>query len=122
MLVPSRGLVWECRRVPGGIELELTTSVTSVRVSDDVTVQVPAITRPGGEQDISAREFAFETATRSIEQIAKLLAGTMERVNPKKATVEFELDFSIESGELTALFVKGSGSGTLKIRLEWESL
>jgi hypothetical protein len=100
--------------------LETNTTVVPVRVSDDLTIQVEAVTG-GGEQDISAGDFAFETATQAIEQIATLLARTLDRVKPKKATIEFELDFSVESGQLTALFVKGSGSGTLKISLEWET-
>ena len=99
--------------------MESSTTLIPVRVADNVVVQVQAVTA-AGEQDISARSYAFESATKAIEEIAQLLTGTLERVNPKRATVEFELDFSVEAGQLTALFVKGSGSGTLKISLEWE--
>jgi hypothetical protein len=82
-----------------------------------ILVQMPKVR---GEEDISAVDLAFESAARAIEGIATTLANTLERVNPHRASVEFELDFSVESGQLTALFVKGSGSGSLKVTLEWE--
>jgi hypothetical protein len=41
-------------------------------------------------------------------------------VKPKKATVKFGMELAIESGQLTAVIVKGSGKGNLEITLEWE--
>jgi hypothetical protein len=100
--------------------METDITILPVKLPNEVMVQVQA-SAPSGEVDISAHQYGFETAARAIEGIAEVLAGTLKRVKPQKASVEFELDFSVESGQLTALFVKGSGSGTLKITLEWES-
>jgi hypothetical protein len=101
-------------------EASMATNTTTVpaKLPNGVIVHVQAAGF-GGEQDIAAHDYAFETATTAIEGVAEALAGTLKRVQPQKASVEFELDFSVEAGQLTALFVKGSGSGTLKITLEW---
>jgi hypothetical protein len=41
-------------------------------------------------------------------------------VRPDRGTVEFGIDVGVESGALTALVVKGTGTATLKVTLEWE--
>ena len=49
------------------------------------------------------------------------MSEALARVKPDHATVEFGVDASVEAGGLTALIVKGTGSATLKITLEWGS-
>ena len=44
---------------------------------------------------------------------------TLQKVKPRAASVEFGLEIGIESGQLTALLVKGTGTANLKITLEW---
>jgi NTP-dependent ternary system trypsin peptidase co-occuring protein len=95
------------------------TRIVAAQLPNGVVVQVQTVAARG-EQDVAAHDFSFETVTKAIEGIVTALATTIQRVSPQKATVEFEVDFSVESGQLTALFVKGSGSGTLKISLEWD--
>ena len=61
----------------------------------------------------------FQGVTDAIENIAISMLTTLEKVRPKKASVEFGIEFALESGQLTALLVKGSGTSNLKITLEW---
>jgi hypothetical protein len=63
----------------------------------------------------------FDGVTDSIEAIAERVTNALSRVRPDKATVEFGIDVGVEAGGLTALLVKGTGTATLKVTLEWES-
>ena len=63
----------------------------------------------------------FDGVTDSIEAIAERVTNALSRVRPDKAKVEFGIDVGVESGGLTALLVKGTGTATLKVTLEWES-
>ena len=44
---------------------------------------------------------------------------TFQKVKPRKASVELGLEVGLESGHLTALLVKGTGTANLKLTLEW---
>jgi hypothetical protein len=94
------------------------TQLVKVRVADDRVVSVETVIL-GGEQEIAGRIPSFDGVTDAVEGIAKALAGTLSRVSPSKAAVEFGLDVGLESGQLTALLVKGSGNASVKITLEW---
>jgi hypothetical protein len=61
----------------------------------------------------------FESITNAIEGIAETVVTTLKKVNPRSASVEFGLEIGLESGQLTALLVKGTGTANLKITLEW---
>lgn len=63
---------------------------------------------------------SFDGVGDSIEAIAQRITGSLQRINPKRASVEFGVDVGVESGALTALLVKGTGTATLKVTLEWE--
>lgn len=49
-----------------------------------------------------------------------MIAEPLQKVKPKKASVKFGMEMALESGQLTALVVKGSGKANLEITLEWE--
>jgi hypothetical protein len=63
---------------------------------------------------------SFEGLAKSIEAITQSMNAVLQRVEPRRASVEFGVDVGVESGGLTALIVKGTGAATLKITLEWE--
>jgi len=48
------------------------------------------------------------------------MLAAIKRVAPKKASVEFGVEASIESGKLVALLCNGEATANLKITLEWE--
>ncbi len=72
-----------------------------------------------GEEDVSFTLPAFKEVTEVIEGIAESVVTSLEKVKPQKASVEFGLEVALESGKLSALLVKGSGTANLKITLEW---
>lgn len=92
--------------------------VISVKVKENVTVLVEARAL-GGEQEVSGTLFDFQNVADTIEAITESIATTIQKVQPKKATVEFGVEVAVKSGKLTALIVEGEGKGNLKITLEW---
>jgi len=78
-----------------------------------------AATVLGGEEDVAFKLLSFDEVTNTIEGIADSLQTALQKIKPKKASVEFGLEIGVESGALTTLLVKGSGTATLNITLEW---
>jgi|SRR5580704_6439181 hypothetical protein len=103
----------------GRIIMEPATRTVSVKTDDGKIIMMEASVR--GEQKVSRLpEFPINSLTVAIEGLAGELAKTIDRVKPKKASIKFGVEVSVESGELTALIVKGGGKGNLEITLEWE--
>ena len=99
--------------------MEERTEIVSLKVSDNVTIMAEA-TSLGGEERVGVNDILdFEGVTDAIEAIATSITGTLAKVKPKKASVEFSVKVGVESGKLTTLLVKGTGEGNLKITLEW---
>lgn len=71
-----------------------------------------AFMRPKGPLEIDALQGA-------IEGIGAMVIGAMHKLSPRKVSAEFALEVGLESGKLTALWVKGTGKANLKITLEW---
>jgi hypothetical protein len=93
--------------------------IVRATVGEDVIVQIEA-RGSSGEADVGAGELLkFDGVIKAVESIASSMNKALSNVRPDKATVEFGVDASVESGGLTALIVKGTGSATLKITLEW---
>jgi Trypsin-co-occurring domain 1 len=100
--------------------VEPSTTIIPVQVGGDKVIQVE-VTGLGGEEDIAAARFpSFDGVTDAIEEVSKAILESMRRVAPRKATVEFGLEVGVEAGQLTALLVKGSGTASIKVTLEWE--
>ncbi len=62
----------------------------------------------------------FRQVTQTVAAMAEDLQALYRAAQPNKMSIEFGVEISAEAGELTALIVKGSGKGNLKITLEWE--
>jgi hypothetical protein len=63
--------------------------------------------------------FTVDNIQAAIEGIAEMVTGALQKVAPDKAAIEFGLEVGPESGNVTALWVKGTGKANLKIKLEW---
>jgi len=73
------------------------------------------------EEDISILIPSFDEINFVLEAVSRNIMGTLEKVKPTKASVEFGVDMGVEAGKLTTLLVKGAGSANLKIKLEWDA-
>ena len=94
--------------------------------SETVPVQLPngAIVKvevtKSGREDVGFDTKQFQPVADAIEGVVQMIAAPIQKVKPKKATVKFVMELAIESGQLTAIIVKGSGKANLEITLEWE--
>jgi Trypsin-co-occurring domain 1 len=98
--------------------MEARTEVVGSKLANGTTIHIQA-TALGGEERVAFDLLPFEDVTDAIEGIAKSMVTALEKAKPRRASIEFGLEIGIESGKLTALIVKGSGTANLKITLEW---
>src|SRR5689334_2920788 len=96
------------------------TRFTAVSPKAGSAEQDAADSRSIGEAEVAFLP-EFQSVTDAIEGIATAIRNSLEKAKPEKATIEFGVEFGIESGKLTALIVKGSGKANLKISLQWGS-
>ena len=94
--------------------------------SETVPVQLPngaivkvEVTKMGRE-DVGFDTKQFQPVADAIEGVVQMIAAPIQKVRSKKATVKFGMELAIETGQLTAVIVKGSGKANLEITLEWE--
>lgn len=95
--------------------------VVPVVLADGTVVHISA-TALGGDEDVADLKGAlsFGEVSRTVEGIARELSACLDRVSPDKASIEFGVEVAVEAGNLTALIVKGSAKGNLKIVLSWD--
>ena len=97
------------------------TKIISFQLSDGKIIKVEVT--PIGEQPVSDETRVFQQATEIIKSIAEDVAGTLkdisETVKPDKFSVKLGLQIGVESGQITALIVKGTGTANLEITMEW---
>ncbi|MGJ5632434.1 CU044_2847 family protein [Nostoc sp. CALU 1950] len=97
------------------------TKIISFELSDGKIIKVEVT--PIGEQPVSDETRVFKQATEIIKSIAEDVAGSLkdisETVKPDKFSVKLGLQIGVESGQLTALIVKGTGTANLEIAMEW---
>jgi hypothetical protein len=62
----------------------------------------------------------LEDALAQIGEVASLVRRSLDPAMPTKATVEFGVSFSVQSGTLTSLVFESKGDASLTVSLEWE--
>jgi hypothetical protein len=93
--------------------------IVPVRLEDGTVTYVEARVLDE-ERQVSSIPKAMSTALKSVRAMSSELVKALEAIGPKRATLEIGIEFALESGELTALLVNGSGSSNVTITLEWE--
>ncbi|AVH73457.1 CU044_2847 family protein [Nostoc sp. 'Lobaria pulmonaria (5183) cyanobiont'] len=95
--------------------------IVSFELSDGKIIKVEVT--PIGEQPVSDETRVFKQATEIIKSIAEDVAGSLkdisQTVKPDKFSIKLGLQIGVESGQLTALIVKGTGTAKLEITMEW---
>jgi Trypsin-co-occurring domain 1 len=80
------------------------------------------VTALGGKQPIGYDLAQFKEFTETLGEIAESIVTNLKKAKPRRGSVEFGLEIGVESGQLTALLVKGTGTASMKITLEWGDL
>ncbi len=91
---------------------------------DDGTVMYAEIEGIAGGRQLAGANLAqmagkFETVANAVRNIAKSIKAASEAVSPDKTTVEMKFAFTLGTDGISALLVKGEGSGSIKIVLQW---
>jgi Trypsin-co-occurring domain 1 len=98
--------------------MESRTTIVPVLLPNGKEIRVEATLLPG-EEEVSFKALPAEQIFDAVEGIAQAVGATLQKVKPRKASVELGLEVGLESGNLTALLVKGTGTANLKLTLEW---
>ena len=75
----------------------------------------------GDNEDVGLAGVSFEGVGKSLKAIAEEIGEVLADIKPSRASVEFGLEIGMESGQLISVLVKGTGSATLKVTLDWDS-
>ncbi|MDX2244487.1 MAG: CU044_2847 family protein [Leptolyngbyaceae cyanobacterium bins.302] len=102
--------------------METPTQIIPVSLSDGTVVRVEAV--PLGEQRVAAHTRPFSEITTIVRSLTGDLAEALQTIQrevaPKTITVKLGLEIGMESGQLTALIVKGAGKANLELSMEWD--
>ena len=100
--------------------METDVVVRRAKAGADQVILVEARTSGDREEDVGARDLlAFDGVEKSITVISERVMSALKRARPDRASVEFGIDVTVESGALTGLLARGSGAATLKVTLSW---
>lgn len=94
------------------------TEIVQAELDNGTTIRIEAISL-GGEERVAYNIPSFKEVTDAVEGIAHAIVTTLRKVKPQQASVEFGVQIGVESGQLTALLVKGTGTANLMITLQW---
>lgn len=95
--------------------------VESVPVSLENGETIYIEVRNKTRQPVGGKTYSFEKISKQIEEVSTKIKESFQNAKPDKVNVELGFELSVESGELSALLVKGSGKANLKINLEWNN-
>ena len=94
--------------------------IVKADLGDGRVIQVEVTSAGDPETDVGIRDvLSFKGVVDAIDGLTESLMEALRKAKPDKATMEFGVDIGVESGGLTALVVKGTGTATVKVTLEW---
>lgn len=96
------------------------TDIIQAQLEDSTIINIRA-TVLTKEENVAAFDkiMSLDGVMKTVESVANLLSKTIQKVKPKKASIEFGIEIGVDTGQLTALLVQGSGASHLNITLEW---
>ncbi len=104
--------------------MSLETEIISITLSDNTTIKAVTTTldTPGKPKLVASNDSKFNIAniSETITTLAEDLGEVFKKSKATKASIEFGIVIGVESGNFTALLVKGTSTANLKVSLEWE--
>lgn len=89
-----------------------------VLLSNGLIIQMHISAR-AGEEDVAFKPVPLRGLAVALQGIAEDIFSGLERARLDKTSVEFGVEVALEAGQLTALVMKGSGSASFKVTMEW---
>jgi hypothetical protein len=84
-----------------------------------IRIESRALDGDGMREKVGITDLPFLELMPSIEGISEAVLAAVTKVSPRKASVEFGIEVSVEAGKLVALLCSGTAKANLKITLEW---
>jgi hypothetical protein len=100
------------------LAVETRSEIVPVTLQSGQTIQVEATVK-SQEEDVAFAVPSIEGLSEAIEGLSASILDGLKRIQPRKATVEFGIEVGLEAGKLTALLVKGTGTASINVTLEW---
>ena len=103
--------------------MDFSTKIIPFELSDGTLIRMEV--EQVGEQRVSFQGKRFEDFTKSVKSITNEIATSLREINtevqPDRLSVKLGVEVAIESGQMTALIVKGASKANLEISMEWEN-
>lgn len=90
-----------------------------VQVAAGETPRGEVATRGGGGPS-PGKAFSLDGAFEAIRALSRRLGSVLREVKPSKASVTYGLEMEVHDGALLATLVRGGGTTSLEVTLEWE--
>lgn len=101
--------------------MDMQSTIIPIELSDGTIIKVEAT--PIGEQQVSFQSFPFKEVTSVIKSASQDIATVLQEISvtakPDKLSIKLGFEIAVESGQLTALIVKGAGKANLEVSMEW---
>jgi hypothetical protein len=117
----ARWKVWSAVRQAlrsEGVDRE--SEVVDVELPNGVHVGVEVSDRRGVSDVGVLAHLDFGQVQGIIDGLAQVVAQSLRRARPQRATAELGLSLKVEAGKLTGVLVKAGGDASIKISLTWE--
>ncbi len=99
--------------------MERQSEIVPVMLPSGQVIQVEVTAKSGGEEDVAFGIPTIDGLSEAIEGLSASILDALRHMRPKKATIKFGIEVGLESGKLTALLVKGAGTASIEVTLEW---
>lgn len=97
----------------------LNIETVNILLDNGEVIQVEA--RSSFRENVSCSNCNIGDVSNQLKEISKLIIDSFRDSKPDKLSVELGIEFSVETGKLTAILVKGCSTANLKINLEWNN-
>ena len=103
-----------------GTEAEASSVTVRLPSGTLMKIQVADGSAGDGMASVGLRDaFDLSSALDTLSELGAITVDKLKAAKPTKATVEFRLGFTLESGRLTSMIVGGKGDASLTVTLEW---
>lgn len=97
---------------------EGSTEFVETMLSNGESIYVEAI-RLGGNERVASRIPSFREFTDGVEAVAQEMVGSLEKIQPRSASIELNFEIGVGPGELKALLVRGAGTASVRLTLDY---
>lgn len=85
----------------------------------DGTVVFAEVQQTDREEEVSLKDYNINDALSSLKSLVSDILTPLDEFSCDKVALELNVGLAVQSGKLTSLLIKGSGTSSFKITLEF---